>query len=298
MPVLGLQSSSLNIPSYGRVSNQANVHETIVVDFEAPEHFEFGVTAPIWDAASTHGSVKAGYCLFEPSIDNVHGGAQSAKLALLQPDIDERRRLHFEHRWSFDDKHFWTVAWYYLPTDFVGVDAEWHEILRCATTYMHRKGKPWTFDPNNYEWWKASLHLTPHNDRFKIFAAIGLGQVDNDGDGVNDYPGGPGFVGRRLVYSVDTIGRGEWNKLVTYVYRDKEHGVFQFWLNDVLQWDEGEIDTLGISFERMQYAYEHPEIYSMARVTSGISLYTGIGGTPKTVYFDDVILSNNTKLAY
>lgn len=276
---------------------QYPISDIITVSFEDPSHFEIGGDAPIWDRTAWTGDTK----LFVPETDIVHSGSQSAKVELLDPSTEHDRRIHIEHDWDPITDDLWLSAWIYIPEDFVVTS--WTNIIKCVSERYYLAGEAggtWT-EGVDYEWFQICLNLRGYDEwmisegEYKIMSILHNGWIDNDGDGVND-------LSHINLIAQDSIHFGEWFHIKVHVYRHKTDGIYQFWLNGVLQWDlQGSIpehdcyggascdylQTEGIDRERMANPPEDYRTY----LCSGLSLYTKIGSPPKHLYFDNVKLS-------
>jgi len=271
-------------------SETFNSTEVIETSFEGQSDFDVGPTASIWNNEQSRYTLYLAYPeppyppspnTFEPSKEVVHSGSQSAKLSLLNPITDRARRIHLEHNWDpIQDKNLWVECWYYLPVGFQ-VD-DWTDLHRGLEERWGSNDKQWTEVPY-YNWFQIPCGISRwskvSDDEYKISSPINHGWADNNGDGVNDLPA------EIEKYSMDTIKFGQWFKIKTHIYRDLQHGSYQMWLNDVLQWDLRDIRTIGILPERIASPLQNYRAW----LSTGIALYSGDMPNvhPKFAYYDD-----------
>lgn len=257
-----------------------------VVGFENIEEFQYGPDAPIWDRPVGLGQSYSAN-LFEVENVKVHSGLQSAKLALLNPFNDDSRRIHVQIEINPYDKHHWLEGWYFIPEGFP-VD-HWTEIHRSLYDQII-PDNDWSFPQR--QWLKIAILLNQGgkvaDGEYYLWSHINLGQIDENGDGINDLPA------TECIDSIDTIRFGEWFKITTYLYRDKTHGIYTMWLNDKLQWNITDIRTIGVDPER----FNEPNLHLYSGIQVGFGIYCGEldeGIRPKFMFFDDILISNEPK---
>ena len=274
--VSGTQDS-VSMTSYGSIMQDLLSSTVIRVDFENNSHFQYGPGAPIWDKTAGMNSPTG---TFEPSTIVFRSGTTAARLGLTDPVDDASRRIHVEHEWDpVNDKHLWFSSWIYLPSDFA-VD-DWVNLHRSTEERWHILDQPWEFP--TFEWFQiccnihSGCYVAP--GVYKIASKLLHGQVDNNGDGIDD-------VGPFQEYqTTDTINLGEWFNIKTYIYRDMTDGIYMMWLNGVLQWELHNVRTIGIDPSRFS------ALGVEASICTGMSLYTNTGASPKENYFDDLVLA-------
>jgi hypothetical protein len=272
------------------------------INFETPSDFEVDWpnwwSAPIWNNVAVawylykdtpnkdNPTYPKSPNLFEVATDVVRSGKQSAKLSLVDPNIDRATRLQVEHDWNpTADKDLWLEGWFYLPPNFPADD--WTNLCRVVSERLYPV-------QGRYEWFQMDIIIGQwktsrvSNTEYRLLSTINHGWVDNNKDGVNDLPT------EYDVKSVDTIRFAQWFKIKMHVYRDLQQGVYTMWLNDKLQWDLHGIRTIGILPDRIAAIGEDRNGSPQAYITNGFSLYSGNvpNVRPKYLYVDDVVLSS------
>jgi hypothetical protein len=85
-----------------------------------------------------------------------------------------------------------------------------------------------------------------------------------------------------------------WFKVTTLVYRnlsDFNNGYVKVWIDDQLVWDVEGTRTVGIEPDLLRAIDPLPP-EPQGYLCSGFGLYTEVGSKPKTIYVDNMILSN------
>jgi len=266
--------SKYPISSYGTINYSSPI---IIVDFEKDEHFQWGYgkgTAPIWDRC-----IQMGEGEFVPSTDIFHSGVRSAKLSLADPSTDHGRRLHIYQDWDSEKKDLTVEAWIYFPTEFVV--NKWTHFLQILAERYHPIGTPWK--PPYTEELGIGIVICDSTKvgegKYLLETKLNHGWIDNNHDGVND------LAPREYFWSKDPIIFGQWNHIKIYVHRGISDGIYKCWLNGNLQWDKRNARTMGLTIGRYNVDPSEVEV----RISSGLSLYTIVDGTPKTAYFDDIV---------
>ncbi len=308
------ENTSLSVRSSGII----NYPGVIAVDFESDDCFKMGIngqprymlygteysgTAPYW----THGGwgpyENPTTTLFEPQTAISYSG-QSAKLSVLST-TESGRRLEILHNVDPYSEHLWNIVYWYIPSDLEPFDSH-----LCIQRLIYERY--WTGGSPSLYSFQISISVATDgrsmtNGQQHLRLNLGKGDVDNDEDGYVDvYP----FRGGELYSNGDGNQAGmpeswmnkktllvpfdTWFPIEVYVFRnvtDYNNGIIRVWINNDLIWDVQGTRTIGISPEILsRYEQKPPAPYAF--LCSGFGLYTGLGSSPKTIYADNVVLSN------
>jgi len=71
------------------------------------------------------------------------------------------------------------------------------------------------------------------------------------------------------------------------------NGTYRVWFNGQLIWEVHPVRTIGVDPERLMGLYGNTVGPDHSYNSIGISLYTSLPASPKTIYIDDVIIRLN-----
>jgi PKD repeat protein len=312
-------------PLSNSVTSSIAVNETgavtILVDFEKDSDFLTGDNT-LWEptgyAIQTNPSLK-----FEPSTQHVHKGLRSAKLELTDPSTDGGRRLELLHRWNpATTRDMWLEFWFFIPADFPF--DRWCTFFRAL---YERAFRPFT--PADYVF-QSQLAIFPADGRTsrptygeplfvwtrnQNFDLPDSGEIETRESYLSDLQ--QEWDGTKYVWKADIplekrlIPKnfvGKWIGFRCHIYRDvdawrsgnKNSGFYKLWVNTSqeipppenaweLLYEDNPIRTIGID----------PDLLATITDTylrdgyfcNGFSNYCDLGGLPKALYFDDLVMS-------
>jgi hypothetical protein len=238
-----------------------------------------------------------------PETTIVYSGSKSAKLSILNPVDDTRRRLEILNDLDTNITHSWFEAWYYIPENMYPFNpSEWLSFHRAIYERLWDDSLPLP-----YQYFQISIGVYCSDKSSSLgehffHLGIGKGTVDNDDDGVIDWDTTSGSETRYNLHSNDDpesnpnlarilVPFGRWFKVTTYVTRNPdnfEDGKIKVWIDDELLWDLSGVRTIGIDPEKIsdRQGFSNPRAY----LSCGFSLYRQVGATPSTIYVDEVII--------
>jgi len=240
---------------------------------------------------------------FWPETTIVHSGTRSAKLELVDPTSDGTRRIQLMHDWDpLTTEHIWQEEWFYFPSDMPWIDPDtgeplWRTIHAMVTERMWTAGIPQPYQEFS---WRIAVVWDKYNDRL-VFDITGLADVDNDDDGVADFPR-PRTIYLELPGN-ESVPIGRWFKVKTHTYRNVRDwatnatgGYIEIWISDELDNEVyrkiENVHTIGINPERIAALTPWKQNNAMAYVASGFAHYcgglSGSYGVPSTIYVDDL----------
>jgi len=250
--------------------------------------------------------------LFENETSIVHRGLQSARLSVVDPSEEGKRRLEILHDWDPHFEYIWEVAWYYFPSSIMPADA-WITFHRIIYERMWDQDKA-----VYYQYFQISLSVITDgraaSQGEQIFVlSLGKGQVDNNNNGDDIDEMWP-YMGADLCSNYDSnqavpsswltkkpgfqVPFDQWFKVVTLVFRnttDFNNGYIKLWMDDELIWDVQGTRTVGIAPDILKSIDPLPP-EPQGFLSSGFGLYTDVGSSPKTIFVDDVIISNSSQI--
>lgn len=229
-----------------------------------------------------------------------HGGSYMARLELLNPsggaNPSDPYRLEVLHNWdALSLRELQLSEWHYFPSEDFSVDGfvAFHRTL--YERYWGTGGSPYY----SYNGFHISLVIDGRSSRptygQPIYAvALNHGDVPEGSlssqdlypsdtkqhwdSGVNAFVWNNGYA--ELVPEFD-----QWVNVVSYVLRDVNNynnGRIKLWIDGELVYDISNIRTVGITPSLLDGA--NGENF----LSSGFSLYTNSGASPKHCFFDDV----------
>lgn len=317
----GTSSASIVVSSRGGI-DYSNID---LVSFENNESFKWGIdgngtgymlhgaqysgTVPFWSRGGIGAQTFPDLLLFEPETQIVHSGLQAANLSVVDTSSDGRRRLEILHDWNPHSEFIWQVGWYYFPSSlrpadgFVAFDRIIYERMWDQSKAVY------------FQQFQISLSLltdgrTATKGQQIFVLSLGKGDIDNNNTGIGDnWP----CLGADLYSNYDSnqnvpsswitrqpgfqVPFDRWFKVVTLVFRnmtDFNNGFIKVWIDSNLVWDVQGTRTVGIApsvLDSIKSTPPEPQGY----LCSGFGLYTDIGTRPKTVFVDDIILSNSSQ---
>jgi hypothetical protein len=312
-------NSSPNVTSFGTIEYP----NLTLINFENDDCYKWGVdggndymffgehylgTPPYWTHGGIGGYTYPNLLLFERNTSIVNGGLQSAKLSVVNTGTDGTRRLEILHEWDPHSEYLWDVAWYYFPSSLKPLD-QWTTFHRIIYERMWDESRAVYFQQ-----FQISLSMmtdgrsdTKGQQMFSL--NLGKGDIDNNNDGIGEEWS---FKGADLYSNFDAdqsvpsswltkepgfqVPFGRWFKVVALVYRnmtDFNNGYIKVWIDSHLIWDVEGTRTVGIRpsiLESIDPAPPDPQGY----LCSGFGLYTEVGSRPKSIFVDDIIISNST----
>lgn len=314
-------SKSKPIISTGSISYDQGVY----IDFESVDSFKWGVdfgddymlydthyngAPPYWDYGGYPALQYPGTLLFQPDTQIVHSGQQSAKLSVANTNIDATRRLEVLHGWNPSSQYLWESAWYYFPSSIKPLDS-WMTFHRLVYERMWDQSKV-TYAQSFQISISAMTDGRYATNGQQIFVlGLGKGTVDNSNTGTQDIWQN---LGADLYSNADSnqvvpgswltkkpglqVPFDRWFKVTTLVYRnlvDFNNGYVKVWIDDQLVWDVEGTRTVGIDPSVLQAVKQVPPD-PQGFLCSGFGLYTEIESKPKTIYVDNVIISNTSNI--
>lgn len=317
--IVSASSSSANISSSGAI----DCSDITLVNFENNDSYKWGVDggndymlfgehylgrAPCWSHGGIGSYTYPNLLLFERNTSIVHSGVQSAKLSVVNASTDGTRRLEVLHNWDPNSEYLWDIAWYYFPSSLKPLD-QWTTFHRIIYERMWDQNKVVYFQQ-----FQISLSMMT-DDRVntrgqQIFVLdLGKGDIDNNNDGIGEEWS---FNGADLYSNFDAsqsvpsywltkktgfqVTFDRWFEVIALVYRnltDFNSGFIKVWIDDQLIWDVQGTRTVGIQpsiLESIDSTPPDPQGY----LCSGFGLYTEVGSKPKSIFVDDIIISNST----
>ncbi|MCK4424860.1 hypothetical protein KAU93_04170 [Candidatus Bathyarchaeota archaeon] len=314
-------SGSAYVSSFGTIDYSG----VTLVDFENDDCFKWGIngkdeymlygihyygSSPNWTRGGYGASQWPDLLLFENETLIVRRGFQSAKLSVVDTSFDGGRRIEILHDWNPDSEYIWEVAWYYFPSSLKPLDS-WMAFHRMIYERMWDQDKA-----VYYQYFHISVSAmtdgrTATNGQQIFSLSLSKGNVDNNNDGVTEeWP----HLGADLYSNYDSsnavpsswltkkpgfqVPFDQWFKVTTLVFRnmtDFDNGYIKVWIDDELIWDVQGTRTVGIAPEVLKSIDPLPPD-PQGFLSSGIGLYTGVGSSPKTIFVDDVIISNSSQL--
>ena len=270
-----------------------NYSQHFVLGFEDAADFETTKQAPVWNGWGTDW-VMGAYpddLYFEPTTGVFYSGSQSANLTLVDPTQEATRRMEILH--DFDSrtiKEVWLQTMLYIP--------EGTPVDGFLTIHRSTYERLWNGTSNSlpdYQWFQFPLGVVidgrssqPTYQKPILTSIICQGEVDNNRDGLNDLTNDP-YASSYNVHSPFEVPFGEWINITSYTYKDMQNGTYRVWYNGQLLWDVHPVRTIGVDPEKMMALYGNPGSYHSYN-SIGISLYTSLPASPKTIYIDDVII--------
>jgi hypothetical protein len=315
-------SSSKYVSSFGAIHYSG----ITVMNFETDDCFKCGIdgngtgymlygteypgTVPYWSRGGWGMYEYPTKILFKPSTSMVFRGLQSGNLSVVDPSLEGSRRLEVLHDWDPHSEYLWNVGWFYFPSTFEPIDT-WIAFHRIVYERM--------WDPSRaiyYQYFQITLSCgtdgrSATNGQQIYTLNLGKGNIDNNNDGAEETWLGygadvysntdshpwvpdswltrkPGF---QVIYD-------RWFKVVSLVFRnmtDFNNGYIKVWIDGELIWDVQGVRTVGIDpaiLGSIDPLAPEPQGY----LSSGFGLYTEVGSAPKTIFVDDVIISDSSEV--
>jgi hypothetical protein len=321
--VQGLAIITKQIPSSLIINHPKGL---VAADFESDYSFRWGVDGggdymlynnhiqddqvPTWTRGGLASLENPGLLLFEPDTSIVHSSNHSAKLSIVNTSVDSSRRLEILCDWNPYSENIWSDAWFYVPSNLTPLDS-WVTFDRLVYERM------WNQKARVY-YQEFQISLTAMTDTRSatygqqiIVLNLGKGNIDNNDDGETEiWP----HMNADLYSNVDSnqavpdswmthepnqqLPLDRWFKVTTLVHRnfsDYNNGFVKVWINDKLIWDIEGVRTIGISPDILSKVNTYPSD-PQGYLCSGFGLYTSIGSKPKTIYVDDVVISNSSSI--
>jgi len=267
-------------------------------------------TPPNWTRGGYGPSHFPDLLLFENETSIVHRDLQSARLSVVNPSEEGKRRLEILHDWDPYSEYIWEVAWYYFPSSLMPADA-WITFHRIIYERMWDQDKA-----VYYQHFQISLSVITDGRSAtqgqQIFVLdLGKGDIDNNNDGVTEeWP----YMDADLYSNRDSdrvvpsswltqksgfqVSFDRWFKVVTLVFRNMtgfDNGYVKVWIDGELIWDVQGTRTVGIAPDVLKNIEPLPPD-PQGFLSSGFGLYTDVGSSPKTIFVDDVIISNSSQV--
>jgi len=243
----------------------------------------------------------------------------SAKLTISNTGTDVERRIELLHDWDPQTvEHLWLESWEYIPSsividDFLALHRSLYERLWADVNgdgledYYSYNGFHLSLYPDT----RASRET--YNQPIFVISVNHGDTLDGSLDSQDYYPSDDyqtwSIEQNKFVWNTAN-GQpkcipvfDQWFGVRTYVYRDLNavdvignNGILKMWLNFGDGWElvfeRINIRTIGIDPSLLAMAGVFNDANGMGYLASGISVYSSINSAPKTVYFDDVILSS------
>ena len=323
--LIATSAASLNSSAHVSSSGTIDYSGVTLVDFEDDDCFKWGIngmdeymlygthyygTPPNWTRGGYGPFHFPDLLLFEIETSIVRRGLQSARLSVVDPSAEVSRRLEVLHDWDPYSEYIWNIAWYYFPSSLNPFDS-WIAFDRIIYERM------WDHDKAVYsQYFQISLSLLTDGRSASLGQQIfvlnlGKGNIDNNNDGVGEewpYYGADLYSNRdssRVVPSSWLTKKpgfqvpfDRWFKVGTLVFRnmtDFNNGYIKVWIDDELIWDVQGTRTVGIAPEVLENIDPLPPD-PQGFLSSGFGLYTGVGSSPKTIFVDDMIISNSSQI--
>lgn len=277
-------------------------YTSFIADFENDGDFSVGVehsgNYKYWDRERWFMDIHPDAYRFWPETTIVRSGTRSAKLELLDPISDGRRRLQRYHDWNPFTEHIWQEEWFYLPEDLLWTNPDTGEGLWYAlhTIISERMWNP-DILPWNFQDFAIAINVIwdqYHNNPVFDFILRGR-DVDNNDDGQPDI----GDFEKYFELGSEGVPTGRWIKIRSHIYRNLQNwdeGYVEFWIEDsetteTIYHKEDPCRTIGIDPERIASLTPWKQGDYMAYIASGFCLYAGglRGGMPLPckIYVDD-----------
>lgn len=269
--------------------------------------------ASYWDRGGYGPKNHPTEMLLKPETGIVRSGTQSGRLDVLNTS-ESGRRFEILHDWDPYVEYLWDCGWFYFPSSIKPLDG-----MVCFQRAVYER--MWDSDgsrPSPTQEFQISLSATTDGRGQtlgqQIFTlCLGKGWVDNDNDGQDDMWD---YWGVNLYSNRDSspmcpeswltqkpgfqVPFDTWFKVETLVFRNItqqtdeyfNNGYVKVWIDDDLIWDVQGTRTVGIAPDIINEIGDVTPPVPQCFLSSGFGLYTAYGSSAKTIYVDDIILTD------